>query len=224
MPTRVATFLRRLSRFAQRAVVLVRRVPITAAVFVAVLVAGLITEAQETNYWPILVQRFGWDLTTLQHWRIYSAWVGLFFSPEPVDFYGILALLLLTLGPLELRRGTRLAVIGFFVVGPVASIITLLVLWPFANLAVENVSTALFTPDMGASTACLACLGMFLVGEKGRWRNIVLFALLAGLSGLVVQKSPFNIDHLSGYLNGLWVGAAIFRQRRRRLENRAGPS
>ena len=108
MPTRVATFLRRLSRFAQRAVVLVRRVPITAAVFVTVLVAGLITEAQETNYWPILVQRFGWDLTTLQHWRIYSAWVGLFFSPEPVDFYGILALLLLTLGPLELRRGTRL--------------------------------------------------------------------------------------------------------------------
>ena len=65
MPTRVATFLRRLSRFAQRAVVLVHRVPITAAVFVTVLVAGLITEAQETNYWPILVQRFGWDLTAL---------------------------------------------------------------------------------------------------------------------------------------------------------------
>jgi hypothetical protein len=212
------------SRLVQQAVALVRRVPITVAVFVAVLLVGLITESQEVYYWPVLVQRFGWDLTTLQHGRVYAAWVGLFFSPEPVDFLGILVLLLVTLGPLEFRRGTRLAAVGFFVVGPIASIITLLVLWPFANLGLANVNTALLTPDMGASTACLTCLGMFLIGERGWWRSILLFSLLAALAGLVFQKSPFNFDHLSGYLNGLWVGATVIRWQRRRVTKHSGPS
>ena len=79
------------------------RVRLTLATFSVMLIDGLVVEARD--YWPIIVQLYGWDLTTLQQGHVYAAWVGLFFSATPENFYGILLLLLLTMGVLEYRRG-----------------------------------------------------------------------------------------------------------------------
>jgi hypothetical protein len=185
------------------------RLPLTLALFCIILVIGVVTQTIGRDYWPVLVRRGGWDLITLQHGRIYTAWVGLFFSVLPGDFYGILLLLLLMVGPLEYRRGTGLAAFSFFVVGPLASIITLLVLWPFSLAGIQYVRVALYSPDMGASTACLVCLGNFLIREKGLWRNIFLYGVLAVLGGLFYRNSVYNIDHLFGYLIGLGTGAIM---------------
>jgi hypothetical protein len=107
------------------------------------------------------------------------------------------------------RRGTRLAAIGFIVMGPIASFVTLGVLWPVSNAGIEYVRSALYTPDSGASTACLACLGMSLAGEKGLRRNIALLGILAVLGLAFVKNEVYNFDHLSGYLVGLGSGAII---------------
>jgi len=162
------------------------------------------------GFWPFLVNRWGWDLATVQQGRIYFAWTGLFFATTPVNFYGVLVLLLITVGALEYRHSTRWAALGFFVIGPIASIITLLLLWPISNAGIKYVRVTLFTPDMGASTAVLVCLGILLMNEKGLLRNILLFGILIILAGFVFQNTPYNIDHLDGYLVGIGSGAFLY--------------
>jgi len=195
---------------------ILRRIRLTSSLFVLMLVFSSVTQALGQGYWPFLVHRNGWDLTTIQLGRIYLAWTGLFFATAPLNFYGVLLLLLLSVGVLEYRRGIREAALGFLVIGPIASIVTLMLLWPLSNAGVAYVRVALYTPDMGASTACFVCLGMLLVQEKGRWRNILLFGILSILIGFVFQNTPYNIDHLNGYLVGLATGALllIWKQRK----------
>ena len=114
------------------------------------------------------------------------------------------------MGALEYRHGARLAALGFFIIGPIASIVTLMLLWPISNAGVTYVRVALYTPDMGASTACFVCLGILLMNEKGRWRNILLFGILVILMGFVFQNTAYNIDHLDGYIIGIATGAVFF--------------
>ena len=168
------------------------------------IVSQILSHGQD--YWPFLVHRWGWDLTTVQQGRIYFAWTGLFFATAPQNFYGVLLLLLITMGFLEYRHSTRLAALGFFVIGSIASIITLMLLWPLSSARVTYVRVALYTPDMGASTACFVCLGMLLMNEKGRLRNILLFGVLIILAGLVFRNTPYNIDLLTDMLVD-WPGA-----------------
>ncbi len=199
------------------------RIPVTLIIFAALLIVGTFVENRVGDLaWAGIVQKYGWDLSTLQQGRIYAAWLGLFFSAEVEDFLGILLLLLLTVGALEYRAGPPLAVFAFFVVGPVASIITLLVLWPAGHVGIELIRVSLYTPDVGASTACLACLGIFFMLEKGRWRNILLYGVLAALVGLLFQHQVYSIDHLSGYLNGIWTGAVIAWWKKSRKKKAAG--
>ncbi len=185
------------------------RLRFTLCIFGVIALIGIALEILGQANWAAQVQAFSWDLTTIQHGRIYAAWTGLFFSASPLDFYGMLVVLLLTVGALEYRRGPQVAMVGFFVLGPLASLITLLALWPLSNLGIEYVRVALFTPDLGSSTACFVCAGLFLAGEKGRWRNILLLAILAALIALFYQNAVYKIDHLDGYLIGLGAGAAL---------------
>jgi hypothetical protein len=168
------------------------------------------------GYWPFLVNRWGWDLTTVQQGRIYFAWTGLFFATAPQNFYGVLLLMLIAMGALEYRHSTIWAALGFFVIGPIASIITLMLLWPISNAGITYVRVALYTPDMGASTACFVCLGILLMNEKGRLRNIFLFCILIILAGFVFQNTAYNIDHLDGYLVGIGTGALLSWWKRRK--------
>ena len=48
------------------------------------IVSQILTHGQ--GYWPFLVNRWGWDLTTVQQGRIYFAWTGLFFATAPHEF------------------------------------------------------------------------------------------------------------------------------------------
>ena len=195
------------------------RVRLTLVIFVTILIVGEVSESHGLEDWPVLVQHFGWDLTTLEHGQVYAAWRGLFFSSAPDDFYGILLLLLVTVGLLEYRRGTSLAAFAFFIIGPLASIFTLLALWPISNAGIEYVRVALYTPDLGSSTACLVCLGIFLVRETGKWHIIMIFGVLAVLLGLFYRNVVYNFDHLDGFLIGLGSGAIMaWWTRRKRMK------
>jgi hypothetical protein len=191
-----------------------RRTRLTQIALVLIMAAGIYVEVHGDPDWATLLQKFGWDLTTIQQGRIYAAWVGLLFSNVLNDFIGILVLVAVTVGILEYRRGTLIAAMGFLIIGPLASVASLLLLWPISNAGVEYVRVALFTPDLGASTACLVCLGILLMGLKGRIRIILILFILAVLAAVFYKNERYNIDHLSGYLIGLAAGAIIERWRR----------
>ncbi len=65
-----------------------RRVRLTLSLFIIILVIGILTETLWGDNFPVFMQRYVWDLSTLQKGYIYAAWLGLFFSAEPMDFYG----------------------------------------------------------------------------------------------------------------------------------------
>jgi membrane associated rhomboid family serine protease len=199
----------RLARQRERLRHILKRVPFTLVLFTGIMIFGVVTELIGESLWPYLASRFSWDLVTIQQGKIYFAWLGLFFAEAPDSFYAVLLALLVVVGALEYRRGTATAVLGFLVVGPIASIITLMLLWPLSAAGVSYVRVALYTPDMGASTACLACLGILLIGEKGLWRNILLPAFLVVLAGFIFVNTPYNIDHFDGYVVGLVTGAGM---------------
>jgi hypothetical protein len=186
------------------------RVPLTLYLFGIILIFGVLTQTVAHQYLLAIVRRGGWDLIMLHHGRFFAPWIGLFFSPDPDDAYGLLFLILLMVGPLEYRRGTGMAAFVFLFIGPLASIIDLLILWPISNAGVEYVRLALNTPDMGSSTACLTCLGVFLMGEKGWRRNAVLLGVLAVLGVLFYRNAVYNFDHLGGYAMGIAFGALIW--------------
>ena len=199
----------RLSKLPPKSLAFLNHTRLTLAIGIFMLVFTIVSQilTHGQGFWPFLVNRWGWDLTTVQQGRIYFAWTGLFFATAPINFYGVLILLLTVMGALEYRHGTRLAALGFFIIGPIASIVTLMLLWPISNAGVTYVRVALYTPDMGASTACLVGLGILLMNEKGRWRNILLFGILVILVGFVFQNTAYNIDHLDGYIIGIATGA-----------------
>jgi cell division protein FtsW (lipid II flippase) len=197
------------TRWFSKALALLNRTRITTATFIIILVLGIITESGEQYWGPLLNRTVGWDLASIQSGKLYAAWLGLFFSVEPLDFYGLLLILVLTMGVLEYHRGTRTAAFGFFIIGPVASIITYLVLWPISAGGVEYVRLALYTPDMGSSTACLVCLGIFLTGKHVRWRKTLMAVVFAVLAAAFFKNMVYNFDHLGGFIIGIVTGIII---------------
>ena len=84
----------------------------------------------------------------------------------------------------------------------------------------EWVRVPLYTPDVGASTACLVCWGLLLMGEHGRLKKILLIGTFAVLIGLVFQHSVYNIDHFMGYLIGIATGGVFAWIGKQKIKNK----
>ena len=97
---------------------LLRRMPLTIILFLGVSITFLITGTVARGAWPWLMERFGWDLNALQEGRLYAPWVGLLFASRPGEHPTMLGMLLLGVGSLEFRRGTKAAAAAFLVLGP----------------------------------------------------------------------------------------------------------
>lgn len=196
---------------------LVRRIRLTVALFLAILIAGALTATLARGSWPAIMDRFGWDLNALRHGRLYALWAGLLFASTPGEHVSLLGILLLGLGTMEYRRGTRTAAAAFFLLGPLASILCILLLWPLDVLGVSWVRDFLFTPDMGSSSSSLLCWGVFLAGERGRLRDAFFAGTLLTLVVLMALGSQaFLVDHLVAFIFG--AGAAWVATVRRRAQ------
>ena len=194
---------------------LLRRTPLTVILFLGVFTTGVITGTVAKGAWPWLMERFGWDLNALREGRLYAPWVGLLFASRPGEHPTMLSMLLLGAGILEYCRGSGVAAAGFFILGPLASILTVLLLWPLEIFGVSWVKAFLFTPDMGSSGASLVCWGLLLGGERGRWRGFVLAGTAISLVLLLVfLPERYAADHLVSFLTGLGVGLALKAARR----------
>ena len=182
--------------------------------FGAVHIAGIITGTVAKDSWPSLMQNFGFSLPALREGHLYDLWVGLLFASRPGVHVTMLGMLLLGVGTLEYRRGTKSALVGFLLLGPVASIITMLILWPFDVFGIAGVKPYLYPPDMGSSSASMVCWGLFLGAETGLWRNLMLGATILTLALLMAfSTQAFGADHMVAFLFGLLVSVALIRTR-----------
>lgn len=158
---------------------------------------------------PEIMQNFGLSLPALLSGRIWVAWISLFFSNIPGIRPTMHLMLLLGMGTLEYRYGSRIAAFAFLVLGPLISILTLILFWPFAS-QISSIKVALYTPDMGSSSASLFCWGMALVGDfKNRINRILISTTVVILIGLLFLPKPYDLDHLIAFSLGLVIGELI---------------
>lgn len=193
--------------------VLLRRLPLTAGLFSLVLLAGVLTGTVLRESFPRLMRWSGWDLPALREGRLYVLWTGLPFSSLPGPRPTMLAILLLGVGTLEYRRGSRATAICFLVLGPLVSVLAVLLLWPLDALGTSWVRPFLYVPDMGSSSASLLCWGAMVGGTKGTGRFVLLSATLGVLLlPLVLSPGVYGFDHLVAFPLGLLVGAPLTDQ------------
>lgn len=193
---------------------ILRRIPLTLALFSIILIAGIVTQTITGDAWQSLMQRFGWSLPALKAGKLYAPWAGLIFGSRPGHYQSILAIGLLGVGLLEYHRGTKWAAVGFLLLGPVSSIITTLLLWPLDILGLSWVRSSLYTPDMGSSGASLVCWGLFVGGGHGWWQKLLLWGTILLLVLLLIfLPAVWEIDHMIAFLFGLLVSLSLQSRR-----------
>jgi hypothetical protein len=185
----------------------IKRIPFTMTFIVVVFIVGIIFQTVARNEFPVIMQKFGWDLVALKAGHLYDLWVGLFFSSQVGHFYSLLGIGVVGVGALEFVKGSKWTALAFLVIGPISSVITTLVFWALMNIGFSDFETYLATPDMGASVSSFVCWGIFITLLKGRWRWILLFGTaLALILFQIFYQAIWNIDHSIAYLIGLASG------------------
>jgi hypothetical protein len=167
------------------------------------------------------MRTFGWDLDKLKEGGWYALWAGLPFGSKPGTFYSIFAVGVFGIGALEYRHGSRLAVLSFLVLGPLSSLITTLIIWPFDNYGNAIITSYLHTPDMGSSSSSLLCWGMFAGGLKKSWRWLVFTVTIIILAWfLIFYKADWGLDHLMSFLIGFGCSFVIIPRHLKSEQNK----
>jgi hypothetical protein len=197
-------------KYLQHPALFLKRIPFTLTFVIVVLLTGLILQIAAREAFPIIMQKFGWDLNALRAGHFYDLWIGLLFSSQLGHFYTLIGIGVVGVGALEFTQGSKLTALGFLALGPLSSLITTLGLWGLMNLGVSGLDLYLLTPDMGASVSSFVCWGIFITTLKGPWRWILLVGTaLALVVFQLVYQAVWNIDHGIAYVIGLGSGLAL---------------
>lgn len=195
-----------------RARQLMARLRLTLVLFGVVLLAGIVTGTIASEWFPRLMQLSGWDLRAFREGRLYTVWTGLLFSSQPGPRPTMLAILLLGVGALEYRAGSKATAVAFLLLGPLSSLLTILLLWPMDALGAAWVRPYLYIPDMGSSSASLLCWGAALttLDRKPQVFLLITTTLVLVLLLVFVPKA-YGADHLVAFPIGLATGHWLTR-------------
>lgn len=187
-----------------------QRLPLTAGLVLVTIVAGAVSGALGADFHHSVEAAAGWDLAALRNWELYRLWAGLPFGSLPGIRPTMVLLLALGPGVLEWRRGTRTAAVTFFLLGPAVSLITTLSLWPAYARGVGAIGRFLLTPDLGSSTASLACWGVAVGSVDGAgspWLAALTVAVLGAL--WIVRPAPYVVDHFAAFIVAFGLGRLV---------------
>jgi phosphatidylglycerol lysyltransferase len=203
-----------------RVVALLRRVPYTTGVVVAMIVVGLAT----TAFWRDLSNTVWWDrlaygLPALRDGRVWTPITGSLLAEIPTQYIPIGAVVIFGIGLCEWRLGTRtaaLASIGGQLFGVLGAALLLWLLsqtsWAWADARAGDL-------DVGFSAGALCCLTVVAFNLKAPWRGrflVVIFAYC--LVNLLYVGLIWDVEHLLAALLGLAIG---WRMAPRTVEVRA---
>jgi hypothetical protein len=153
-----------------------------------------------------------WDFDSLRAGHFWVAWVGLWLQPAPGVQFTTLLMLVLCVGALELRRGSRTAALAYFVWGPIATILATLALLPMQALGVPGADYTLSTPDTGLSESALFCGATFLVTLRPRWAFLGVAASAPFLLlPFLADGQAYAFGHFFAFVAGLAAAPLLFR-------------
>lgn len=212
MVNRLTVFPRRVGISRSFLFVLLRRLPFTAAMVAAVLVAAAITDSLAHPLSAAALHRWGFGLEQLRAGRLDHLLSAPFPVLRPYMAITIVAVVILFVGACEYRLGSRRAVIAFaagHVAGYVGGAAALGLLarsgWEWAEVTARAV-------DVGASNGAFGAAGAAIVFLAGRARKVA-FLLLAAflLVALVGQHEAWDVGHVLAFPAGLAVGRIFLR-------------
>lgn len=188
----------------------VRRLRVTLTLGALLSVAAFLETTVLRRVYPVLKANLGWGFDALRHGRLYAAWTSELFPPRPSWTWIVPWLLLLGVGVLEWRRGSRAAALGYLVLGPLASIAGIVAAW---FLVRAHLLPALaLVPDLGYSSAAVACWCAAIRSFRPRWQVGLGLATLPFIVVPILLRHEWAFDHAVNALVGFAAGPLIVRR------------
>lgn len=201
---------------------LVRRAPVTLGFVLVLLVVGLVSGGlwRPVGETP-LIDLFGYGVPAFEAGRWWTPVTGAFLVVTPWGYVPTLATMV-SVGLLEAKRGSRVA-LGYFWIGHLFAVaVTALIVsvcagaadWAWAQEQVQ-------TLDVGPSAGALACLAAFLGTLRTSWRLRGWLILLATLTiGVLVLGALADLEHMAAVLLVLGVDRSLTPRRASLREQR----
>ena len=193
---------------------IVRRLPFTLLMVVAILLVTAVTETMTEPITPENLNRWGFGLDDLRAGRLYQLLLTPFQAYRPYMVLTITASLLLFLGTCEYVLGTRRALIAFWTTHVVGYLGAFLLLWLLAAAGVGWAERTSRVPDVGASAAAFGAAGVVIPFLPSLYRRTAFTALAAYLLAyLVVDRRVWDVEHMLAFPAGVLLGIGFLRTR-----------
>lgn len=206
------------ARVPRGVVVVLRRVPFTVLVILAVLLSSAVAGLLGRPLSPPQLARwgFGWaDLTQGHPWRLLSAPL---FILKPYMALSISAILLFFVGSCEMLLKTRRTVTVFLAGHVVGYVGALLLLQPLGRGGWVLAQQLAIQRDVGASNGAFGAAGALLIFLPRGLRSVglLLFGAYLG-SALLLEQKLWDVQHILALLTGMGLGLVFLRRDDRHL-------
>jgi phosphatidylglycerol lysyltransferase len=196
---------------------ILRRIPYTASVVIAMVVVGLLTEAfwrplSDSDWW----NRVAYGLPALEDGRWWTPITGSFFATIPLQYLPVLLGFAIMVGFCEYRLGTRTAALSS-VGGQLAGVLGAAALlaifkrtdWSWAIDRAREL-------DVGFSAGALCALTVAAFSLRAPWRGRLLFLVLSYcVINLLWVGILWDIEHMIAVVLGIVLGLRVHGPRER---------
>ena len=205
------------------ALAVVRRLPFTLTIALAVLLVTAATGTMMRPITPALLDRWGFGLDDLRAGRLWPLLLTPFQVYRPYMVATLLSSLLLFVGACEYLYGTRRTLLVFWSGQLAGYLLAFLLLWPLVALGSPWAARLTLHADVGASAAGFAAAGAVIPALPRPVRRPALLALLLYLLAyLAFDQRVWDVEHLVAMPVGLAWGLRFLRQRGEALPRLVG--
>ncbi|MEJ2721387.1 MAG: hypothetical protein P8181_09635 [bacterium] len=192
---------------------LVRRLPFTVAIIVAMFATAAVTDTLSHPISPSLLARWGFDVDNLRTGHLLPIVLSPFQVLRPYMALSIAAILLLFVGACEYRLGTRRTLIVFWIGHIGGLVLATLLLWGLGELGFSWAERLALHKDVGASNGAMAAAGALVVFLPNRFRSGSYLMILAYLL-LALGFGPrvWDFEHIIAFHIGLGIGGLFLHR------------
>lgn len=200
------------ARLLQKCLQQIGRVPFTLTMLIGISIAGYLTGTPTSTINPVQLKRWGFALHDLWQGTWYSLVTEVFFTTHPSMFWGILGLVIGSIGLYEWQAGTGRSLRLYWLTDIVGSLLVTLGFVLPLYLAKTPLGLALaFDDDVGMSGGGFGCVGGWVHRLPQVWRRRVFVGVLVYLVGhLIIVTDLFSdILHIVTFFLGFWLDGQL---------------
>jgi lysylphosphatidylglycerol synthetase-like protein (DUF2156 family) len=187
----------------------VKRCPATfgiaAAILLVAVLSGSLWRSLGDN--PTLYDQVAYGLPPLQDGRVWTVVTGAFFVPSLILYVPVVALLVLAAGLYEKRVGHVKTVVVVLGGQFLATLLTSLLLWPFAGSGWQWAALLAQERDVGISAGGFAVFGALTAVIQPAWRTRIRWGVGGYLIAMVLNSGLlWDVEHLIAWILGVMLG------------------